>query len=125
MVLEERTTLPPLSEHEQRILEDIERSLQQEDPRLAQTVSDTSLYTHLAKRIRWATFAFFGGFVMLMMFWLSIWIALVGFGVMLGTTLLIYTSLKKIGADQLRSLQLSGFSLPLLLARLTGRSPER
>lgn len=116
--------MPPLSEHEQKILEDIERGLQQEDPRLAQTVS-TSLYTHLAKRIRWATFAFVGGFVMLMLFWWHIAIALVGFGVMLGTALLIYTSLKKIGADQLRSLQLSGFSLPSLLARLVGRSPER
>jgi len=116
--------LPPLSEHEQRILEDIERGLLQEDPRLAETAS-TSLYTHLAKRIRWATFAFVGGFVMLMLFWLSIWIALAGFGVMLGTALVIYGSLKKIGADQLRSLQLSGFSLPALLAKLSGRSPGR
>jgi len=116
--------LPPLSEHEQRILEDIERGLAQEDPRLADAAS-TSLYTHLAKRIRWATFAFVGGFVMLMLFWLNIWIALVGFGVMLGPALLIYGSLKKIGADQLRSLQLSGFSLPALLAKLSGRSPGR
>jgi hypothetical protein len=43
----------PLSEQEQRILEDIERRLQQEDPRFAQQVSRSSLYSHLTRRIRW------------------------------------------------------------------------
>ena len=42
----------PLSEHEQRILEEIERRLAEEDPRLVDQVSRTSLYTHLARRIK-------------------------------------------------------------------------
>ncbi|HEX2026231.1 MAG TPA: DUF3040 domain-containing protein, partial [Actinomycetota bacterium] len=43
----------PLSEHEQRILEDIERRLQQEDPRFAQQVARASLSTHLTRRVWW------------------------------------------------------------------------
>lgn len=115
----------PLSDHEQRILEDIERRLSEDDPRLAQAVSQTSLYTHLSRRIRWATLAFLGGFVMLMLFWLSIWVALAGFAVMLISALVIYGSVKKIGAEQLRSIQEQGrFSLPALLARISGRFPD-
>ncbi|HSL68097.1 MAG TPA: DUF3040 domain-containing protein, partial [Actinomycetota bacterium] len=38
----------PLSEHEQQILEEIEKRLAEEDPRLVEAVSRTSLYTHLA-----------------------------------------------------------------------------
>ena len=61
----------PLSDHEQRILEEIERRLAEEDPRLAEQVSNTSLYTHLARRIRWASLTFLVGFVMLLLFALS------------------------------------------------------
>lgn len=116
----------PLSEHEQRILEDIEKRLVEDDPHLAQAVSTTSLYTHLAGRIRWASLAFLGGFVMLMLFWLSIWIALVGFAAMLASALLAYGYVKKIGQDQLRTLQRQGrFSLAAVLARISGRFPNR
>ena len=44
----------PLSEHEQRILEEIERRLAEEDPRLVEHVGRTDLYSHLARRIRLA-----------------------------------------------------------------------
>lgn len=116
----------PLSEHEQRILEDIERRLKEDDPRLADAVETTSLYRHLARRIRWASLAFLGGFVMLLLFWLSLWVALAGFAVMLVSALLVYGAMKKIGQDQLRTLQQQGgFSLAAILARLAGRSdPE-
>ena len=114
----------PLSEHEQRILEDIEKRLSEDDPRFAETVTRTSLYTHLARRIRWASLAFFAGFALLMLFFVSIWIALVGFVVMLGAALLCYRYLKQLGQDQLRSMAREGrFSLPALLARLSGRLP--
>ena len=42
----------PLSPDEQRILDEIEQKLAEEDPRLVGAVSRTSLYTHLASRIR-------------------------------------------------------------------------
>jgi hypothetical protein len=110
----------PLSEHEQHILEEIEARLAEEDPRLA--VSRTSLYTHLARRIRWASIAFLLGFVMLMLFWASLWVAMAGFGVMLLSALLVYRYLKQLGRDQVRAIQQSGrFSIAGLLTRLASR----
>jgi hypothetical protein len=42
----------PLSEHEQRLLEQIERALYAEDPKFASTVSSTDLRTHARRRVR-------------------------------------------------------------------------
>ena len=116
----------PLSPDEQRILDEIEERLAQEDPRLAEAVSRTSLYTHLASRIRWSLLAFLIGFLMLMAFLMAfpdqLLIAAAGFGVMLGSSLLIYRYLKQLTLDQMRALQQSGrFSITALLARLAGR----
>lgn len=116
----------PLSPDEQRILDEIEERLAQEDPRLAEAVSRTSLYTHLARRIRWSLLAFLVGFLMLMAFLMAfpdqLLIAAVGFGVMLGSSLLIYRYLKQLTLDQMRAMQQSGrFSITALLARLVGR----
>ena len=58
----------PLSPDEQRILDEIEQRLAEEDPRLVEAVSRTSLYTHLARRIKWSLLAFLVGFLMLMLF---------------------------------------------------------
>ena len=112
----------PLSDHEQRILEDIERRLAEEDPRLVEQVESTSLYSHLARRIRWASLAFLLGFVMLLLFALSLWIAAAGFALMLLSALLIYRYLKQMGRDQVRALQQGDrFSLAAFLARMAGR----
>ncbi len=112
----------PLSPDEQRILDEIEQRLAEEDPRLVEQVSRTSLYTHLARRIRWASLAFLGGFVMLMLFPVALWIAAVGFGVMLASALLVYRYLKQLTMEQVRALQQSGrFSIASVLARLSGR----
>jgi ABC-type bacteriocin/lantibiotic exporter with double-glycine peptidase domain len=118
----------PLSPDEQRILDEIEQRLAEEDPRLVETVSRSSLSAHLASRIRWSFLAFVAGFVMLMLFPVSLWIAAVGFGVMLASSLLIYRYLKQLTLDQVRAMQQSGrFSIAALLARLSGRlrPPER
>jgi len=111
----------PLSDHEQKILEEIERRLAEEDPRLEDRAS-TTLYSHLARRIRWASLAFLVGFVLLLLFAVSIWAAAAGFVLMLTSTLLIYRYLQQMGRDQLRALQHGGsFSIAGLLARMTGR----
>ncbi|HZD16704.1 MAG TPA: DUF3040 domain-containing protein [Actinomycetota bacterium] len=117
----------PLSPDEQRILEEIEQRLSEEDPRLAEAVSRTSLYTHLARRIRWSAVAFLLGFLMLMAFPVSLWIAAAGFGVMLASSLLIYRDLKALGRDQIRAMQAQSgrFSIAGLLARLAGRFREQ
>jgi ABC-type bacteriocin/lantibiotic exporter with double-glycine peptidase domain len=112
----------PLSPDEQRILDEIEQRLAEEDPRLVETVSRSSLSAHLASRIRWSVLAFVAGFVMLMLFPIALWIAAVGFGVMLASALLIYRYLKQLTLDQVRALQQSGrFSIAAILARMSGR----
>jgi Flp pilus assembly protein TadB len=117
----------PLSPDEQRILEEIEQRLSEEDPRLAEQVGRTSLYTHLSRRIRWSLLAFLAGFVMVMLFWASLWVAAIGFGVMLGSSLLVYRYLKQLGRDQIRMMQQESGRLSLagLLARLAGRFRDR
>ena len=112
----------PLSDHEQRILEDIERRLQQEDPRLADQVARTSLSSHLTRRIRWGGLGFIAGFVMLMLFSVSVWVAIVGFGVMLASALVVYNQLRRMSGDQMRAVGGSRrVSLPAFLARITER----
>jgi hypothetical protein len=113
----------PLSPDEQRILDEIEERLAQEDPRLAEAVSRTSLYTHIAQRIRWSLLAFLAGFLMLMAFPVSLWIAAVGFGVMLASALIVYRYLKQLGRDQVRAMQQQSgrFSVTGLLARIAGK----
>ena len=47
------------------------------------------------------------------------------FASLLASALLVYGYVKQIGQDQLRSLQQQGrFSLPAVIARLTGRFPS-
>lgn len=108
----------PLSEHEQRILEDIERRLQEEDPRFADQVARTSLHAHVARRIRWGTVLFLAGFVMLMLFAISVWVAIVGFGMMLTAALFMYQQIRRMGGEQSAGGAAGGsLSLPAILAR--------
>lgn len=110
----------PLSPDEQRVLEEMERRLLEEDPRLARAVA--SLTSHVAVRIRWGAVAFIAGFFMLMLFPISVWVAVAGFGVMLASALLIYQQLKRLGREQIRDWSRGGrFSLTAFLARLTER----
>ena len=112
----------PLSPDEQRILDEIEQRLAEEDPRLVETVSRTSLSAHLSSRIKWALLAFLAGLVMLMLFPVELWLGAIGFGVMLASALLIYRYLKQLTKEQIRAMQQSGrFSIPAFLARMTER----
>jgi hypothetical protein len=112
----------PLSEHEQRILEEIERRLAEEDPRLAENVARVTVASHALRRIRWGVAGFVIGFILLMFFSVNLWIAVVGFGVMLASGLLVYTYLKRMGREQLRSLEMGNrLSLTAALARMAQR----
>jgi hypothetical protein len=56
----------PLSEHEQRLLDQIERALYAEDPKFATTVRSTDLRTHMRRRIGRMVVLFVIGFVMML-----------------------------------------------------------
>jgi hypothetical protein len=109
----------PLSPDEQRILEEIERRLAEEDPRLVESVSKASVASHALRRIRWGVAGFVAGFVLLLFFVLSIWFAVTGFALMLGSGLVVYHYLRRMG-DHARSGGERG-SLGGVLARLAER----
>lgn len=56
----------PLSEHEQRLLEQIERALLAEDPKFASTVRATDPRHHARRRIVLAAIALVGGIVLML-----------------------------------------------------------
>jgi hypothetical protein len=112
----------PLSPDEQRILEEIERRLAEEDPRLVESVTKATVTSHAVRRIRWGLVGFALGFVLLLFFLLSIWFAITGFALMLGSSLLVYHYIRRVG-DQIRSQPERGgpFSITGALARLAER----
>lgn len=60
----------PLSEDEQRILSEIEQQLYKTDPALAREVSETTIYRHAFRNMKWAALGFVSG-VLLMIVLLS------------------------------------------------------
>lgn len=74
----------PLSDHEQRILADIEARLRADDPRFADAVGTPTVSTHLRRRLRLDAFVFFVGFVLLFVGLQIPLLGLLGFGLMLG-----------------------------------------
>ena len=100
----------PLSEHEQRLLDQIERALYQEDPKFASTVKSTDLRTHMRRRLRRAAFVLVLGFAILLTGLIafsglaSTVVGVTGFVVMVGALLLAMTAWKRLqpGSPELR-----------------------
>ncbi len=107
----------PLSEEEQRILSEIEANLTATDPALVQQVSETTLYRHAARMIRWAVVGFVAGLVLLVLTLSTTWLAIVGFLVMLGCSLVMERNARKLGRAGMQSLtsSLRGGSLTRFL----------
>lgn len=80
----------PLSEHEQRLLEQMERALYAEDPKFATALEGSGLRTYTRRRVYQAVAGFLVGIALLMAGMVSqlIWVSVVGFLVMLGCALL-------------------------------------
>jgi hypothetical protein len=55
----------PLSEDEQRILQEIEQQLYASDPELAREVSSTTVYRHAGRNLKWAALGFVGGLILM------------------------------------------------------------
>jgi predicted lipid-binding transport protein (Tim44 family) len=87
----------PLSEHEQRMLEQMERALYAEDPKFATALEGSELRRHTRKRVYQAVAGFLVGIALLMagMVAQQIWIGVVGFLVMLGCAVLAVTGWRK------------------------------
>ena len=115
----------PLNDHEQRILEEIERRLAEDDPSFVEQVGRTDLYSHLSRRIRLAAFGFlfaFIGFFVAFFVGMPMWVVATLFVVMLVCAALTYRYLGTLGRDQLREMQAEGaWSLAGLLGRIAER----
>ncbi|MCX5390177.1 DUF3040 domain-containing protein [Streptomyces sp. NBC_00094] len=90
----------PLSEHEQRMLEQMERALYAEDPKFATALEGSGLRTYTRRRVYQAVAGFLVGIALLMTGMVFqedglIWISVVGFLVMLGCALLAVTGWRK------------------------------
>ncbi|MCX5597441.1 DUF3040 domain-containing protein [Streptomyces phaeochromogenes] len=87
----------PLSEHEQRMLEQMERALYAEDPKFATALEGSGLRTYTRRRVYQAVAGFLVGIALLMagMVAVQIWLSVVGFLVMLGCAVLAVTGWRK------------------------------
>ena len=98
----------PLSEDEQRILQEIEAQFYANDPQLAQQVSETTLYRHASRNIKWAALGFVVGFIVLLTsFASSLFFGFLGFLAMLGCAFVIVSNLRKMGKAGLESITAS------------------
>jgi hypothetical protein len=88
----------PLSDHEQRILAELEESLNREDPEFADKVRNESLYRHSGRQARWAALTFLVGLVLTVwLFATSLWLALVGVAIMFASAVVIQRNLRRMG----------------------------
>ncbi|MFB7471096.1 DUF3040 domain-containing protein [Kitasatospora sp. NPDC056184] len=92
----------PLSEHEQRLLDQMERALYAEDPKFASALEGTGLRTYTRRRVYLAVGGFVVGIGLLMggMVVDQIWVSVVGFLVMLGCAVFAVTGWRRGPAGQ-------------------------
>ena len=104
----------PLSEHEQRLLDQIERALYQEDPKFATTVRSTDLRTHMKRRLRRASFLFGLGVAVMLGGLVSIQppVGIGGFVVMVAALALALSSWKRLGTAPTQGLRAVGSDGP-------------
>ena len=92
----------PLSDREQRILEEIEKNLYKEDPSFAQGVRRRTPRLDQGKGIKVGVLVFIAGFALLIAFFVSssLWVGLLAFGAMVGGIVLVAGSIRSLVADR-------------------------
>ena len=118
----------PLSEDEERILQEIAQRFYEDDPSFAREVSETTLYRHTVWRMKWSIVGLVAGAVLLVAtLSTSFWLSFAFFLVMLACALVFERNLRKLGKAGLeqvtRSIKATGFRDAIGGAR--GRMRER
>ncbi len=94
----EKGVAMPLSEHEQRILAELEESLSKADPRFAKSVRETSVYAHSGRRVRYGVVGFLLGLLILITtFSTSIVLGLLGVVIMFASAIIIERNARRLG----------------------------
>jgi hypothetical protein len=88
----------PLSEDEERILQEIAQRFYEDDPTFAREVSETTLYRHTVRRMKWSVVGLLIGAVFLVAsLSTSYLLSFAGFLVMLVCALVFERNLRKLG----------------------------
>lgn len=88
----------PLSEEEQRILDEMARSFYETDPAFAREVSSKTVYRYAGRNIKWATAGFIMGIVVLVAFFAkSLPIGFLGFLIMLASAFVFQHNVRRMG----------------------------
>jgi hypothetical protein len=88
----------PLSEHEQRILAELEESLVREDPHFAERVRTKTVYRHAGRQCKWAALGFAAGLAVLVAFYSrSVAVGLVGVAIMFASAVVFERNLRRLG----------------------------
>lgn len=88
----------PLSEHEQRILAELEESLVRQDPQFAERVRTKTVYRHAGRQCKWAALGFIAGLAVLVGFYSeSVVLGLVGVALMFGSAVVFERNLRRLG----------------------------
>ena len=88
----------PLSEHEQRILAELEESLSQQDPSFADRVANETVYRHAGRQCKWAAFTFVLGLIELIaLYSVSVILGLLGVAIMFASAVVFERNLRTMG----------------------------
>ena len=88
----------PLSEHEQRILAELEESLVRHDPDFAERVRSETVYRHAGRYCKWAAVGFVAGVAILVAYYpRSVAIGLLGVAVMFSSVVVFERNLRRMG----------------------------
>jgi len=99
----------PLSDHEQRILAELEESLSMQDPRFAKNVRETNIYSHSGRRVRWGVAGFLAGLIILVLFFsYSILLGLVGVALMFISAVVVERNARLLGRASWQDITRSG-----------------
>lgn len=105
----------PLSEHEQRVLQELEQALYQQDPAFADRVRSENMYRYAGRYLKWSIAGFVVGLaVMIAFFTRSVFVGFVGVLIMFASLVMFWTNLRRMGKAGLedigRSLRADGIS---------------
>lgn len=88
----------PLSEDEQRILHEIERSFYESDREFYDKVSSETVYRHAGRKCKWAAVGFVAGLALLVVsFASSLWLGFLGFLIMLSCAIIFQANARLMG----------------------------
>jgi hypothetical protein len=89
----------PLSEHEERILAEIERRLAEDDPRFVERARRASATERRVRRVRLAVVGFVVGFVLLLGLTFHVALGIIGFALMFASVVIGVGAVSQGGTD--------------------------